>query len=687
MSAIISFGWIVGVVCRKLMLRRVIKRMKQSRIRGKETTTLTNGHMTGGYDSAKYSDAGRRSDDRPARNQQASSAHAQQQNRRDRNHKYRTTRHKTVTVEHKRPKITPEGQMEQESFSRPRTRKPQNGGNRRKRVERKPGSLLRVIPLGGLDAIGKNMTAFECGDDMILVDAGLMFPDDDHPGIDLILPDYTYVLENEHKLRGIIITHGHEDHTGSLPYLMKDLSRKVPIYATKMTLGLVEGKFSEHRVKARLAEVHAGDEIKLGSFVVDFFAVNHSIPDALGVYLQSPAGNVLHTGDFKLDQSPIDGVRTDFGALARFGKMGVDLMMSDSTNAMSKSFTPSEAEVGRVLSSIIENAKGRVIIASFASHIHRLQQIADAAVACGRKVVVTGRSMVQNTDIARRLGYLKIQDVDLIDAYDLKDMPPEKVVIMCTGSQGEPLSALARIANGEHRTILIEEGDTVIISASPVPGNEKAVTRVVNQLAKIGCDVYDKKRAMVHVSGHAGAEELKLVLSIVQPKNFMPVHGEVMHLRAHAKLAEATGVAANNIFLCENGDTLELSELGARFGEPVESGVVYVDGLSVGDTSKDVLSERQTLGGSGVAFISAAVDMRKKQILGQVRVEMRGITGGDVSDLRREASATVKSTLRNSLEKGSRLRELEKSCRDSLNSLLWERTKQRPIVVSSIIEV
>ena len=608
------------------------------------------------------------------------------QNRRRRN----TTRHKTVSVEHKRPQITPEDQMEQESFSKPRTRnasKTTGGTRRRAGVKKNPAAKLKIIPLGGLDAIGKNMTVFECGDDMLLVDAGLMFPDDDHPGIDLILPDYTYVLENEHKLRGIIITHGHEDHTGSLPYLMKDLSRKVPIYGTKMTLGLIEGKFNEHRVKAKLAEIKAGDEIKLGGFIVDFFAVNHSIPGAVGVFMQSAAGNVLHTGDFKLDQSPIDGVHTDFGALARFSKMGVDLMMSDSTNAQNPNFTPSEAEVGRTLRRIIENAKGRVIIASFASHIHRLQQIADAAVANGRKVVVTGRSMVQNTDIARRLGYLKIQDVDLIDAYDLKGTPPEKVVIMCTGSQGEPLSALARIANGEHRTIQIDQGDTVIISATPVPGNEKAVTRVVNSLAKIGCEVYDKKRAMVHVSGHAGAEELKLVLSIVQPKHFMPVHGESTHLRAHARLAEATGVDPRKIFLCENGDTLELSEAGVRFGEPVESGIVYVDGLSVGDTSRDVLDERQALSNYGIATIAAAVNVRKKQIEGPVRVEMRGITGGDVAQLRREAGETVKGTLRRALDKGTKGKDLEKVCRDALLSLLWERTKQRPMVVCAIIEL
>ena len=620
-------------------------------------------------------------------NEHINGGSAESANRERSRSRRRTTKRKTVQLERKRPHITPEGQGEQEEYSKPRTRANKSAFAVKSDVKKDSTAVLKVIPLGGLDAIGKNMTAFECGDDMILVDAGLMFPDDDHPGIDLILPDYTYVLENEEKLRGIIITHGHEDHTGSLPYLMKDLSRKIPIYGTKMTLGLIEGKFAEHRVKAKLCEIKAGDQIKLGKFVVDFFAVNHSIPGAVGVFMQSPAGNVLHTGDFKLDQSPIDGVRTDFAALARFGKMGVDLMMSDSTNAMNPNFTQSEAEVGKGLRRIIENAKGRVIIASFASHIHRLQQIADAAVANGRKVVVTGRSMVQNTDIARRLGYLKIQDIDLIDAYDLKGLPPERVVIMCTGSQGEPLSALARIANGDHRTIEIEEGDTVIISATPVPGNEKAVTRVVNSLAKIGCDVYDKRRALVHVSGHAGAEELKLVLSMVQPKHFMPVHGEATHLRAHAQLAEATGVPAENIFLCENGDTLELTLDGVTFGEPVESGIVYVDGLSVGDTSKDVLAERRALADYGFATITAAADVKRKQILGDLRVEMRGITGGDVTQLRAEATDTVTGTLRKSLEKGVRGRDLEKVLRDSLLSLLWERTKQRPMVVASIIEL
>ena len=599
------------------------------------------------------------------------------------NKKTRTYKH--VQLEHKRPQLSKAGEGGQRAAS---NRGDQSARRNFASPKKDPNATLKIIPLGGLDAIGKNMTVFECKGDMILDDAGLMFPDDNHPGVDLILPDYTYVLENADKLRGIVITHGHEDHTGTLPYLMKDLDRNVPIYGTKMTLGLIEGKFAEHKIKnAKLVEIKPGDQIKLGCFTAEFFAVNHSIPGAVGVFFQSPAGNVLHTGDFKLDQTPIDGVTTDFGALAKFSKAGVDLMMSDSTNAQNPSFTPSEAEVGKELRKIISQARGRVIIASFASHIHRMQQICDAARDNGRKVVVTGRSMIQNTDIARRLGYLSISDTDLIDAYDLKGIPPEQVVIMCTGSQGEPLSALARIANGEHKTIDLEQGDTVIISATPVPGNEKAVTRVINSLAKIGADVYDKKRAMVHVSGHAGAEELKLVLSIVQPNAFMPVHGEATHLRAHAKLAEATGVPAENVFICENGEGLELSSRGVKRGETVQSGIVFVDGLSVGDTSQDVLDERNALGSQGFASVAAAISSKRKDVVGEVQVEMHGITGGDDDYLVREARTTVKNALKRQLGKGGGQKELKKAARDALLSLLWERTKQRPMAIVNLLEV
>ena len=551
-----------------------------------------------------------------------------------------------------------------------------------------PNAVLKVIPLGGLDGIGKNMTVFECKDDLLIDDAGLMFPDDDHPGIDLILPDYTYVLENAHKLRGIVITHGHEDHTGALPYLLKDLEIEVPIYASKLTLGLIEGKLKEHSVKnAKLIEVKSGTQIHLGCLTVDFFSVNHSIPGALGVFLQSPAGTVLHTGDFKLDQTPIDGVPTDFAAITRFSERGIDLLMSDSTNAQKSEFTPSEAEVGRELDKIIAQATGKVLIASFASHIHRMQQICDAAVANGRKVVVTGRSMIQNTDIARRLGYLRIGDADIIDAYELSKTPADEVVVLCTGSQGEPLSALARIANGEHRTVDIDAGDTVIISATPVPGNEKAVTRVINSLAKIGADVYDKNRAMVHVSGHGGAEELKLMLILTKPTAFMPVHGESMHLHAHAQLARQAGVCDENIFICDNGETLELSAGVVRRGEAVESGIVYVDGLSVGDTSQDVLDERNALGDQGFAVVSAAYSPNDLVVVGDVQLEMRGITGGDDAYLLDEASRTVALSLKRALAKGSDERTLRKIARDSLLSILWERIKQRPMVIVNLLPV
>ena len=591
---------------------------------------------------------------------------------------------KYVKLEHVRPQLTKESDGDKQKRSKnamPRTRK-------RPAKEKVSSSKLRVIPLGGLDAIGKNMTVFECDNDIILDDAGIMFPDDDHPGIDLILPDYTYILENAHKLRGIFITHGHEDHTGALPYLYKDLDMPVPIYGTKLTLGLIEGKFKEHRIKnAPLIEIKPGQTVNMGCFAVQFFSVNHSIPGAVGAFIQSPAGNVLHTGDFKLDQTPIDGVLTDFGALARFGEEGVDLMMSDSTNAMRKAFTPSEAEVGHALRSIISQAKGRVVIASFSSHIHRMQQICDAAVENGRKVVVTGRSMIQNTDIARNLGYLNISDENLIDAYELKSIPPEKTVVMCTGSQGEPLSALSRIAGGYHKTVTIEEGDTVIISATPVPGNEKAVTRIVNLLSKIGADVYDKSRAMVHVSGHAGSEELKLVLSIVQPKAFMPVHGEAMHLRAHARLAQQTGVADENIFILENGESLELDGNGVRLGEKVQSGVVYVDGLSVGDTSQDVLDERVSLGAQGFAVATAAISFSMRRIVGSVSLEVHGITGGDDESVTEEIRSTIESALKRGLENDADEQALKKLGRDAMRNLLWDRIRQRPMTIMSIIAV
>ena len=553
----------------------------------------------------------------------------------------------------------------------------------------KKSSPLKIIPLGGLDGIGKNMTVFECGDDMVLVDAGLMFPDDSQPGIDLVLPDYTYVLENEEKLRGIIVTHGHEDHTGSLPYLLQDLNNKVPIFSSKLTLGFIEGKLSEFRIRApKFREVKGGSHVNLGGISLDFFSMTHSIPGALGVFIRTNQGTVMHTGDFKLDQTPIDGVTPDYAAISRFAKQGIDLLLSDSTNATVPGFTKSEAEVGPNLLHAIKNAPGRVFVASFSSHIHRLQQICDAARKCGRKVVVTGRSMLTNTRVARELGYLNIDDADIIDAFDIDNLPDDKIVVMCTGSQGEPLSALSRMANGEHKTLSIHEGDTVILSATPVPGNEKAVQQVVNSLAKLGCDVWDKNRALVHVSGHGSQEELKLLMAMAKPTYFMPVHGEAVHLRAHAQLARKMGIKDDHIFILDNGDTLEMRGGIVKRGTPVESGVVYVDGLRIGDTDPIVLRDRQKLANDGMVTAVAIVSLKHKKIEA-IEFSGRGVSFAIDDQFSEDASASIMKTI----EKGkfsftsSGSDAIRKAVRDSLSNFIWSRTRTRPMIIPVVMEV
>lgn len=552
----------------------------------------------------------------------------------------------------------------------------------------KKDTALKIIPLGGLDGIGKNMTAFEYGDDMVLVDAGLMFPEDDQPGIDLILPDYTYVLENEHKLRGIVITHGHEDHTGALPYLLMDLTRKVPIYAAKLTLGMIAGKLEEHNIRQpKFVEVQDGSNVTLGALTLTFFAMTHSIPGALGVFMNTPAGTLIHTGDFKLDQTPIDGRRPNYQAICKFGARGVDLLLADSTNATRPGFTQSEAAVGPNLRHIIKNAKGRVFVASFSSHIHRLQQVCDASVAVGRKVVVTGRSMVNNTKVARELGYLNIADEDIIDAFDVDRIDDDKIVVLCTGSQGEPLSALARMANGEHKSLSITANDTVIISATPVPGNEKSVQGIINSLSKIGCDIYDKSRALVHVSGHGSQEELKLMLAMVKPRNFMPVHGEACHLRAHAELAVKMGVPEKNIFVLDNGDTLEMRHGKVRRGRAVESGVVYVDGGNVTDANPVVIRDRQKLAQDGVVSVTVAISGKRKNV-SAVEVTCRGISFGSDEELMEEARATVRAQadkLANS--DGASIDSLRRNVRNSVSNLFWNKTHTRPMVIPVVLEV
>ena len=549
---------------------------------------------------------------------------------------------------------------------------------------------LRVIPLGGLDGIGKNMTVLEFGNDMVVIDAGLMFPDDDHPGIDLILPDYSYIVQRKEKLRGIVITHGHEDHTGALPYLLKDLGQPVPVLGTKLTLGIIEGKLEEHRIKKpKLREIKPGGHVNLGLFSMDFMAVNHSIPDGVGVFVRTPVGTVLHTGDFKLDQTPIDGRFTDFGAFAKAAKQGVTLMMSDSTGAESPGYTASEAVVGTSLREIFANADQRIIAASFASHIHRVQQICDAATACGRKVVVTGRSMINITRIARELGYLHIADENLLDAYDMGDIPADKVVVLSTGSQGEPLSALARIANGDHRTVKIEAGDTVVISATPIPGNEKAVSRVINRLYKAGAKVVHKGMARVHVSGHASSEELKLMLNLVKPSHFMPIHGETRHLYAHAELARSVGIPDENIFVLDNGRCLEIDESGVHLAEQVTSGVVYVDGMAVGDLGHVILRDRQVLSSDGIAVIVATIDARTGAVTGEPEFVTAGLVlGSDTDAALKDAKIRIGKVLKRTSGEGVTDQAIiKKALRDSFSQFVWETSRRRPMIIPIVMEV
>ena len=546
---------------------------------------------------------------------------------------------------------------------------------------------LRIIPLGGLDGIGKNMTAFECGDDMVLVDAGLMFPDDDQPGIDLVLPDYTYVLENEHKLRGIVITHGHEDHTGALPYLLMDLTKKVPIFASKMTLGLIEGKLAEHNIKSpKFREVSDGSNVNLGCFSVHFIAMTHSIPGAFSIFMKTPAGTVFHTGDFKLDQTPIDGVRPNYQAICKFAHQGIDLLLMDSTNATKPGFTPSEATVGPSLRHIIKNAPGRVFVASFSSQIHRIQQVCDIATSVGRKVVVTGRSMVTNTKIARELGYLKVAKEDILDAYELKDIPDDKIVVLCTGSQGEPLSALSRMANGEHRSLSIHEGDTVIISATPVPGNEKSVQGIINSLSKIGCDIFDKDNATVHVSGHGRQEELKLMLGMTSPRYFMPVHGEAVHLRANAKLGEAMGIPRDHIFIVDNGDSLQMRDGKVSMGPSVDSGIIYVDGLRIGDTDPVVLRDRQKLAQDGIVTCVVTLRSRSHKVA-DVDVSSRGVSFASDDELLAGIEDLCRSTIDRTNQGSPSVDVLRKAVRNALTNFLWSKTHTRPMIIPVVMEV
>src|SRR5438067_13447180 len=463
----------------------------------------------------------------------------------------------------------------------------------------------RIVPLGGLGEVGKNMTVYEADGERIVVDAGLAFPRDEHLGVDLILPDFTYLTESDRPIRAVLLTHGHEDHVGALPYLLRQ-ARVQEVWATRLTLGLIKSKLDEHGLM-RAAELMEADPdggpVQLGPFTVEFVRVAHSIPDAVAILIDSPGGRIVHTGDYKIDHTPVDGLRTDVGRLAEIGNRGVDLLLGDSTNAERAGVTPSERVVGEAFRQIIPVRTGRVLVSSFASNVHRMQQAVDVAVQSGRKVAVVGRSMRKNVNIARNLGYMEVPEGVILRPPELAELPPDEQLILCTGSQGEPLSALTRIAYNDHPAVTVERGDTVIISAKPIPGNELRVHDAINRLAKAGAEVLHEDNAPVHVSGHACSEELRTILSLLRPKAVMPIHGEFRMLAAHAQLAREAGVPSSAIVLAENGSVIELSADGVRIVDRVEAGVTFVDGLGVGDVQDVALRDRRRLSEDGVLIV------------------------------------------------------------------------------------
>ena len=549
--------------------------------------------------------------------------------------------------------------------------------------------VCRIIPLGGLGEVGKNMTAYEAEGSIVIVDAGLAFPRDEHLGVDLVLPDFTYLREREHMIRGVVLTHGHEDHVGSLPYLLRQVEVQ-EVWATRLTLGLIKSKLDEHGLlrSTELKEADPdGEPIQLGPFRAEFIRVAHSIPDAVAIVLETPGGRIVHTGDYKMDHTPVDGLRTDVGRLAEIGNRGVDLLLGDSTNAERPGVTGSERLVGEAFRQLIPPRTGRILVASFASNVHRMQQAIDVAVDVGRKVCVVGRSMRKNINIARNLGYIEVPDDVLIQPKELDDYGRGDVLILCTGSQGEPLSALVRIAYNDHPAIKVEAGDTVIISAKPVPGNELKVHDAINELARSGAEVLHQEVAPVHVSGHGNAEELRLMLGLVRPKSVMPVHGEFRMLAAHARLAIESGVPENRIVLAENGSVVELDESGAYVTGKVESGVTFVDGLGVGDVQDVALRDRRHLSEDGVLIVVATLTGQNGSVAGQPELIARGFAEpGEplLEEMREEAQRVLDDLVKDNV---TEIKLLQEHLHDGLGQLIYDRTGRRPMILPVVVEV
>ncbi len=543
---------------------------------------------------------------------------------------------------------------------------------------------LRLTPLGGLGEIGRNMTVFEFGGKLLIVDCGVLFPDPEQPGVDLILPDFTSIRDRYDDVVAVVLTHGHEDHIGAVPYLLKERP-DIPLIGSQLTLALIEAKLAEHRIRPYTLEVKEGQTERIGPFECSFLAVNHSIPDALAVVIKTAAGTVLHTGDFKMDQLPLDGRLTDLAGVSRLGEAGLDLVLVDSTNAEVPGFVASEREILPALERAFANASRRVIVASFASHVHRIQQVLDCAVKYNRKVAFIGRSMVRNMGVATDLGYLKVPDGLLIDARSIEDLPPDKVVLVCTGSQGEPMAALSRMASRDHQ-IRIVENDTVVMASSLIPGNENAVSRVINGLTRWGADVVHKGNAKVHVSGHASAGELLYFYNLAKPKNVMPVHGEWRHLRANADLAVLTGVPRERTVLAEDGVAVDLVDGVARIVGKVPCGYVYVDGASVGDITEASLKDRRILGDEGFISVFAVVDSDTGKVTGTLQVQSRG-AGIDDEQLSAVIPKIEEALADAAAEGVGDAYQLQQIIRRIVGKWVNDQFRRRPMILPVIIEV
>jgi ribonuclease J len=550
------------------------------------------------------------------------------------------------------------------------------------------GNTLSVIPLGGVEEIGLNMTAFEYGNEIIIVDVGLMFPEEDMLGVDFVIPDFSYILDNSEKVKGVILTHGHEDHIGALPFLLKEIS--APVYGTPLTLGLVRNKLLEHHLeKAELIPVKPRDVINLGVFSIEFIRVTHSIVDGVGLGIQTPLGLIVHTGDFKLDPTPVDGQLMDLHKFTEYGEKGTLLLLSDSTNSEKGGFTFSEKEVMRIFEDIFSNAQGRIIIATFASNIHRIQQAIDVAVKYGRKVIICGKSIVANAQIALDLGYLTIPRDTWLKLENMKTLEDNKVVIITTGSQGEPMSVLSRIATDEHKEIKIREGDTVVISARMIPGNERSIGRIINHLFRRGANVFYEKVSEVHVSGHASKEELKLMLNLVKPKYFMPIHGEYRHLVYHSILAKKLGIPKENIFILEDGEILEISDKEARRNGKVNSGRVFIDGKGIGDVKEMVLRDRLRLAHDGIVLILLSIEKLTGDIVSGPDIISRGFVFEDAShevinDVKELLTDTIRGLDKEIISDSS---VLQAKLRNTLKKYLRDTMGRRPMIMPIIFEV